>query len=162
MWDRLKTAANENLKPSEERTAGDALAQPASPEQLAPQPTVHRQVSYDNRKQMEQLLPYIRPHETLMAVFDMKGGGTGFLGITDKRLIVYDKAFFGKRTAMVTVPFNKVSRIASEDDAGGMFTMNTFRSSKLVVWAGSESYEFEFRGVDKAHRAYELMVDAIV
>ncbi len=159
MWDRLKTAANESLKPSEDRPGEDAPAQPTAPAAVAP---AHRQVAYDNKRQMEQLLPYIRPHEVLMAVFDMKGGGTGFLGITNKRLIVYDKAFFGKRTAMVTIPFNKVSRIASEDDAGGMFSMNTYRSSKLVVWAGSESYEFEFRGVDKAHRAYELMVDAIV
>ncbi len=162
MWDRLKTAASENLKPSEERGAEDVAAQPASPAPPAAPASVHRQVAYDNRKQMEQLLPYIRPHETLLAVFDMRGGGTGFLGITSKRLIVYDKAFFGKRTAMVTIPFNKVSRIASEDDAGGMFSLNTFRSSKLVVWAGSESYEFEFRGIDKAHRAYELMVDAVI
>ncbi len=162
MWDRLKTAANENLKPYEERSAEAAPGQPAPPAPPAAAASGHHQVAYDNRKQMEQLLPYIRPHETLMAVFDMRGGGTGFLGITNKRLIVYDKAFFGKRTAMVTIPFNKVSRIASEDDAGGMFSVNTFRSSKLVVWAGSESYEFEFRGVDKAHRAYEMMVDAIV
>ncbi len=43
-----------------------------------------------------------------------------------------------------------------------MFSTNTYRSSKLVVRSGGESYEFEFRGVDKAHRAYELMVGAII
>ncbi len=124
--------------------------------------TAEQQVVFDSKRQVEQLRPYIRPHEVLRAVFDMKGGGTGFLGITNKRMIVYDKAFFGKRTAMVSVPFSKVTRVASEDDAGGMFSSNMFKSSKLTVWVGSESCEFEFRGVDKAHRAYELMIDAIL
>lgn len=92
----------------------------------------------------------------------MKGGGTGFLGITDRRLIIYDKAFLGKRKAMVSVPFSKVTRVASEDEAGGMFSMNTFKSSTLTVCVGSECYDFQFRGVDKAHQAYELMIDAVI
>lgn len=121
-----------------------------------------RDVIADNKRQVGQLRPYLRPQERLIAVFDMRGGGTGFLGITDKRLIIYDKAFFGKRKAMVSVPFSKVTRVASEDDAGGMFSSNMFKSSTLTVCVGSECYDFEFRGVEKAHEAYGLMIDAII
>ncbi len=156
MWDKLKAAAGDTRGTSIPEETVDA------PLQVESQVTAEQQVVFDNKRQVEQLRPYIRPHEVLRAVFDMKGGGTGFLGITNKRMIVYDKAFFGKRTAMVSVPFSKVTRVASEDDAGGMFSSNMFKSSKLTVWVGSESYEFEFRGVDKAHRAYELMIDAIL
>ncbi len=156
MWDKLRAAAGDTRGTSIPEETVDA------PLQVESQVTAEQQVVFDNKRQVEQLRPYIRPHEVLRAVFDMKGGGTGFLGITNKRMIVYDKAFFGKRTAMVSVPFSKVTRVASEDDAGGMFSSNMFKSSKLTVWVGSESYEFEFRGVDKAHRAYELMIDAIL
>jgi hypothetical protein len=128
----------------------------------APHEAPTAEVIADNKRQVEQLRPYIRPHEVLRAVFDMRGGGTGFLGITDRRLIIYDKAFLGKRKAMVSVPFGKVTRVASEDEAGGMFSVNAFKSSTLTVCVGSECYDFEFRGVDKAHRAYELMIDAIL
>lgn len=156
MWDKLKAAAGETRGTGQQDEPLDAPPRPAI------QPTPESEVVFDNKGQVAQLRPYIRPHEVLRAVFDMKGGGTGFLGITNKRLIVYDKAFLGKRKAMVSIPFSKVTRVASEDDAGGMFSSNMFKSSQLTVWVGSESYEFEFRGVDKAHKAYELMIDAIL
>ncbi len=118
----------------------------------------------DRKEQLDKIHPLIRPAETLRAVLDMKGGGTGFIAITDKRIIVYDQAFFGKRKAMVTIPFSKITRVASEDDSQGAFA-NQWKwqiSSKLTIWVGSESYDFDFRGADKAHKAYELVIDAIL
>jgi hypothetical protein len=121
-------------------------------------------VLIDDQAQFRTLLPLLRPQETLRAVLDMKGGGTGFLGITDKRLIVYDQAFFGERRAMVSIPFGKVTRVASEDNQAGPFGVQWSWevNSSLTIFVGSESYEFAFRGADKAHRAYELIIDAIL
>lgn len=48
---------------------------------------------YDKKEQLEKIDSGRLPGETIYAVFDMKGGGTGFLGITDKRIIIYDKTF---------------------------------------------------------------------
>ncbi len=82
MWDRLKTGADENRKRAEEQGI-----EPTSAEAGVPA-TVHRQLACDDKRQVEQLLPYTRPHEILMAVFNLKGGGAAFLEITKKRLTV--------------------------------------------------------------------------
>ena len=51
----------------------------------------------DKKDQLEKIEGMCLPDEIIRAVFDMKGGGTGFLGLTDKRLIFYDKAFLKKK-----------------------------------------------------------------
>lgn len=48
---------------------------------------------YDNKSQYERIRAYIIPGENLFAVYDCKGDGTGFVGITDQRIIFYDQAF---------------------------------------------------------------------
>lgn len=111
-------------------------------------------VEFDDRKQLERIQAMIVPGETLYAVFDLKGAGTGYLGISDLRLIFMDKAFLRKQKSLVTLPFSKVTVIASEDTGGVL----GFGSSKLTIMAGSQEWEFEFRSNDKAHRAYSLIL----
>lgn len=108
---------------------------------------------WDKKDQFERIQQYCLPGEVLYAVFDMKGGGTGFLGITDLRLIFFDQAFMRKQKAMVSVPFTKVTMVASEDSGALIFV-----TSKLLVRAGDQTWEFEFRSNDKAHRAYRLIM----
>lgn len=56
-------------------------------------------VTYDKKEQYDQIVPWIFYGEELFAVFDCKGAGTGFVAVTDKRPMFYDKAFLGKRKA---------------------------------------------------------------
>ena len=58
----------------------------------------------DKKDQLEKIEGVCLPNETIRAVFDMKGGGTGFIGLTDRRVIYYDKAFLKKKKAMVSIP----------------------------------------------------------
>jgi len=102
----------------------------------------------DKKEQLEKIEDYCLPHETLRAVFDMKGGGTGFIGITDKRVIFYDKAFTHKKKAMVTIPYNRIHAVSSEDDSGRLLKHGFFASSILTLHAGDDSFAFEFRGGD--------------
>ena len=51
---------------------------------------------YDKKEQDEKIEHALLPNEQIWAVFDMKGGGTGFIGVTNKRVIVYDKTFMRK------------------------------------------------------------------
>ncbi len=91
-------------------------------------------------------------------MFDLKGAGTGFVAITNKRLMLYDKVFLGKRKALTSVPFNQVSSVSSLDQGRGLFGA----TSELVVKAGTEVFEFEFRGGDKAQQAYRMMMSEIL
>ena len=110
----------------------------------------------DNKGQFEQIEPWLLDHERLYAVYDLKGAGTGFLAITNKRLLFYDKEFGRKRKALTSVPFNKITSVSSVDEGG------IFRStSELAIQAGKE-YEFEFRGGDKAQRAYRFIMQELL
>jgi hypothetical protein len=109
---------------------------------------------FDQKGQLEQIEPWLLDDERLHAVYDCKGAGTGFVGITDKRLIFYDKAFLRKRKALTSVPFSKITTVSSVDEGRGLWGT----TSTLVVKTGSEEYEFEFRGGDKAQRAYKRIM----
>jgi Bacterial PH domain len=113
---------------------------------------------YDQKSQYDQIVPWLVGGERLYAVFDLKGSGTGFIALTNKRLMFYDKAFVGKRKALTSVPFNKITSVSSVDEGRGLFGA----TSELVVKASSEIFEFEFRGGDKAQRAYQLIMSEIL
>ena len=116
------------------------------------------QTDYDQKGQAEQILPWILDNERLYAVYDCKGAGTGFVGVTDKRLVFYDKAFMRSRKALTSVPFSKITSVSSVDEGRGLWGS----TSSLVIKTGSEEFEFEFRGGDKAQRAYKLIMGELL
>lgn len=115
---------------------------------------------YDKKDQWDRIAALVIPGETLLAVFDMKGGGTGYIGITDMRLIFMDESFVRKSKALVTLPFSKVTAVGVEDSGR---TLNPFgASSELSIVAGSREWEFEFRSNEKAHAAYRLIMSNLL
>lgn len=116
----------------------------------------------DKKEQLEKIQQACLPGETVHGVFDMKGGGTGFLGVTSKRIIVYDKAFMRKMKAVVSIPYNRIYTIAAEDESGLMTGRGVFSSSKIALKAGGDEYEFEFRGADKAHYAHNMILSLML
>lgn len=115
-------------------------------------------VVYDKKEQLDQIVPWLIPNERLYVVFDCKGAGTGFVAVTNKRLMFYDKAFMRKRKALTSVPFNKITAVSSVDEGRGLFGA----TSELVVKTGSEEFEFEFRGGDKAQKAHILIMTELL
>lgn len=117
-------------------------------------------IDFDKRDQLERIQQLIIAGETLYAVYDMKGGGTGFIGITDLRLIFLDESFVRKSKALVTVPFTKLTAVGVEDTGR---SINPFAGGgKLLISAGGRDWEFEFRSNDKAHRAYGLIMSNLL
>src|SRR5919199_2953776 len=119
---------------------------------------VTRDVQYDKKEQLEKIQSGLLPGETVEAVFDMKGGGTGFIGITSRRVIIYDKAFLRKMKAVVSIPYSRIASIAAEDESGLFTGRGFFGSSKLVLTTSHGEFEFEFRSADKAHVAHDLVL----
>lgn len=60
-------------------------------------------VVYDNKGQLEQIQSGLIEGEQVIAVYDAIGAGTGFIGLTDRRIIVQDKSFVGKRFAITSI-----------------------------------------------------------
>lgn len=118
-----------------------------------------QEVIFDKQDQLDKVWGWILPGETLYAVYDCKGAGTGFIGITDRRIIFYDKRFIGKKKAMVTVPHSQVAAVSSEDKSNLLTGRGFFSSSTIGIHTtGNAYYEFEFRGADKAHEAYQFIM----
>lgn len=111
---------------------------------------------YDNQKQYERIVAYLLEGENLFAVYDCKGAGTGFAGITDRRVIFYDQGIFIKKKCMISIPYNQVIGIASADQ--GII----FQTSEIVLITAAGRFEFEFRGADKAHAAYRYIMTQIL
>ena len=112
---------------------------------------------YDKKPQYDRIKAYGMPGEMLFAVYDCKGAGTGFVGITDQRVIFYDQGAFLKKKTMVSIPYNRVIGIASRDEGAVLF-----KTSEITLITAAGNFSFEFRGADKAHKAYQYIMDQIL
>ena len=111
---------------------------------------------YDKKDQLQQVRDGLLEGETVYAVYDAVGAGTGFLGITDRRVILQDTSFVGKRVAITSIPYSRVTSVSVVSDRswGGAF----FSSSSIAITTSHSSHEVEFRGTDKAHHAHNLIL----
>lgn len=117
---------------------------------------------FDRKEQFQKVEAALLPNERVFAVYDMKGGGTGFLGVTSERIIVYDKVFMRKMKAIVSIPYSRIYSIAAEDESGMLSGRGFFGDSKLVLKVSGDEFECEFRGSDKAHQAHNLMLSMML
>lgn len=96
------------------------------------------------------------PGETLYAVYDCKGVGTGFVGITDRRVIFYDQGMLAKKRSMISIPYQNILAVAVVDE--GVI----FQSGEIVVLTAFGRFAFEFRGPDKADWVYRFILGQIM
>ena len=117
----------------------------------------------DKKEQLEKVEDFCLQNEVIRAVFDLKGISSGFLAITDKRLIFYDKEFLKKEKAVVSLPYGRITQVASDDDKGILVRRGFFVSDKLYIYPqGQEPKVFEFRGGDKAHMAHYMIMEHLL
>ncbi|MBN2147846.1 MAG: PH domain-containing protein [Anaerolineales bacterium] len=113
-------------------------------------------VAYDNESQYRRIAAYVIQGETLYAVYDCKGSGTGFVGFTDQRVIFYDQATLTKKRSMISIPYNQVIGVASADEGV------VFQTSEITLLTAAGRFNFEFRGADKAHWAYHFIMHQVL
>lgn len=113
-------------------------------------------VIYDNKGQLEQVQSGLLDGEEIIAVYDAIGAGTGFIGLTNRRIIIQDKSFVGKRIAITSVPYSKVSSVSvvSNKSWAGQF----FSSGTIAITVGTHTYEVEFRGTEKTHHVHNVIL----
>ncbi len=111
---------------------------------------------FDNKGQLDRIVAYLIPGETLAAVLDCKGAGTGFVGLTDRRLIFYDQGVLTKHKSMVSIPYNQIIGVSSTDEGV------VFKTGEITLITAAGRFSFEFRGADKAHQAYSYIMRQIL
>jgi hypothetical protein len=112
--------------------------------------------AFDKREQLEQIRSGLMDGERIFAVYDATGAGTGFIAATDKRVILQDKSFAGKKVALVSLPYSRITSVAVTSNKSLMG--NFFSSSSIAVSAGAATHEVEFRGQEKAHHMHNLIL----
>ena len=114
------------------------------------------EVIFDNRGQLQQIQSGLLDGEQIIAVYDAVGAGTGFIGLTNRRIIIQDKSFVGKRVAITSIPYSKVSSVSvvSNKSWAGQF----FSSGLIAITVGTHIYEVEFRGSEKTHHVHNVIL----
>lgn len=49
--------------------------------------------------------------EQVLFVYDAIGAGAGFIGVTDRRVVIQDNSFVGNKTALTSVPYARVNAV---------------------------------------------------
>lgn len=113
-------------------------------------------IPHDKPEQLAQIQSGLIQGETILAVYDCTGAGTGFVGLTDKRVILQDKSFVGKKVAITSVPYHAVRSVSVVSDKShfGKF----FSSSAIALDIGGTIHEAEFRGEEKAQYVHNVIL----
>ncbi|MFI0422861.1 hypothetical protein C1I98_18395 [Spongiactinospora gelatinilytica] len=116
-------------------------------------------IPHDRPEQLKQIQSGLMPGEQIIAVYDAIGAGTGFLGLTNQRVIVQDKSFVGKKIAITSIPYSKITSVSvvSNKSWAGSF----FSSGSIALNVGTHVYEVEFRGDEKSHHVHNVILHFI-
>lgn len=111
---------------------------------------------FDRAEQYQQVESGLLDGETIIAVYDAIGTGTGFIGLTSHRVIIQDKSFVGKRVALTSIPYGRitsVSVVSNKSWVGGFFS-----TGAIAIHVGTQTYEMEFRGDQKSHHVHNVLL----
>ena len=117
------------------------------------------EIVFDRQEQLTQIQSGLLPGEQVIAVYDAIGAGTGFIGLTDRRVIIQDKSFVGKKVALTSIPYSKITSVSvvSNKSWAGSF----FSSGSIAINVGAHSYGVEFRGEHKSHQVHNVILNHI-
>jgi hypothetical protein len=114
------------------------------------------EIPHDRPDQLQQIQGGLMPGETLIAVYDAIGVGTGFLGLTSHRVIIQDKSFVGKKLAITSVPYSRITSVSVLSNKS--FAGNWFSSGSIAIHVGTQTYEVDFRGEQKSHHVHSVIL----
>jgi hypothetical protein len=111
---------------------------------------------FDKRDQHDQVASGLLEGESIIAVYDAVGVGTGFIGLTDRRVILQDKSFAGKRVAITSIPYARVSAVSVVSNKS--WAGNFFSSGTIAIHVGTHVHEVELRGADKTQHVHNVIL----
>lgn len=105
------------------------------------------QPAFDKQEQYDKIVSGLISGEQIIAVYDAIGAGTGFIGITDKRVVLQDNSFVGKKVALTSIPYGRVTAVSfvSNKSMLGRFAS----TSEIAVSVSGHTYEVSFRGTTR-------------
>jgi hypothetical protein len=115
---------------------------------------------YDKPEQLQRIKDGLLPGENVLAVLDCIGVGTGFVGLTDRRVILQDNSFVGKKVALTSVPYGRVQAVSYVSNKSMLGKWSS--SSEVAILVGGKEHECEFRGEEKAKVVHDTILKHIL
>ena len=115
-----------------------------------------QQVVFDQQKQLDLIREGLQQGEQVIAVYDAIGGGTGFIGLTDRRAVIQDNSFMGKKVALTSIPFSQITSVSFVSNKS-MFGRLASHSA-IAIHTASKTYEVEFRGENKGKHVHDIIL----
>jgi hypothetical protein len=113
-------------------------------------------IPHDKPDQLQKVLAGLIQNEQVFAVYDCIGAGTGFVGVTNLRVILQDNSFAGGKSAVTSLPIRSISAVSFLSDKS-MFGKH-FSSAAIAITAGSTVREAAFRGGEKAKHVHDTIL----
>jgi hypothetical protein len=109
-------------------------------------------VIFDRSDQLDQIRSGLLSGEQVIAVYD----AIGAIGLTDRRVIIQDKSFVGKKVAITSIPYSKITSVSvvSNKSWAGSF----FSTGSIALHVGSQTYHIDFRGVEKSQHTHNVIL----
>lgn len=114
------------------------------------------QPAFDKQEQLQQIQSGLMEGESIIAVYDAIGTGTGFIGLTSHRVIIQDKSFVGKRVAITSIPYSKITSVSVVSNKS--WAGNFFSTGSIAIHVGTQTYEVDFRGGHKSHHVHTVLL----
>lgn len=115
-------------------------------------PVSARSPAFDSTAQLEVVQDSLLENEQLYGVYASTSAGVALVGVTNKRIILLDRAFPGGRVALTTVPFSRVTTVSYvSTDEEPIF------SSTIALQVARTVYEFTCRSEQQASDIHDLI-----
>ena len=125
---------------------------PSADHQTRSRPLSARSPSFDSTAQLGVIQDSLLETEQLYGVYASNTPGIALVGVTNRRLILLDTAFPGGRTALITVPFSRVTTVSYvSTDAEPIF------SATLAIQVARTYYEVTCRTEQQASDLHDLV-----
>jgi hypothetical protein len=124
-----------------------------------------QQPAYDRDDQLKLIQTGLQEGEQLFAVYDEKGFGTGFMALTDRRLIVQNPGFIHlgtgrKKVATISLPYSRIVEVGLLSDRSIFGTF--FSTAEVYVrTSGGDVHAAQFRSPEKAKYVHDLILHYI-
>lgn len=116
-------------------------------------------MAFDRQEQHDKITAGLLPGEQLVHVFDCIGANTGFVGVTNRRVILQDNGGWGsKRSAVTSIPYRSVTSISTVSEKSALKAAS---SSTIAITAGGHTHEAAFKGDDKAKLIHDVVLQHI-
>ena len=115
-------------------------------------PLSARSPAFDSSAQLEVIQNSMLENEQLYGVYASRSAGVALVGITNRRVILLDRAYPGGRVALMTVPYKAVTTVSyvSTDD-------EPIFSATIALQVGRNFYEFTCRSEQQAADVHDLI-----